>query len=281
MIFAALAVLPLFAASDPFPAVYDEHSPSGYSSGVYVHVNGDTNKGRVGLLQGKNPLAVKDDKGVSDIDRLKTLQELSKKPQLTPEEVAEAKAVTNALESKYGDLGVTLTDKTVQFKGRVVYCFLGYSGGEDSRAFHLQGGVGINKDIYTKVIITFIPRRNGFVNLSFGHGCWGYNWYPTQPHKTRYKYPNFGFARYAKIHAKGTTIKDGNLSNGRAWGCGGKFTDFPDKVKNEKVTEKPGEPVMSAWRTCQGLGQQIPVKANKEVTVTFYVKGDKCYNSKM
>jgi len=280
MTLAAAVALPLFAESDPFPAVYDEHSPSGYSGNVGIGIDGDTNKGRVGLLQGKNPLAVKDDKGVSDNDRIKELQEIAKKPKLTPEEIEKAKSLMALLEKKYGDLGINVTETNITFNTRIVYCFMGYSGGEDSRAFHLYGNVGISKDQYTKVIFTFIPRRNGFVNIGFGHGCFGYNWYDTKPNRTPYKYPNFGFARYAKIQAKGTTIRDGNIGNGKAWGCGGKFPCFPDKIKNSKVTEPSGQPVMSAWRTWQGFGQQIPVKANKEILVTFYVKGDKCYSSK-
>jgi len=236
-VFAALcAAAPLFAKGEPFIAVYDIHSPSEEIKTVHVGITGETEKGRVSLLQGKNPLIAKKTDGSPVVD-------------VSAE------------------------------KCKVDFYPMSYSGGEDNRAFNLYCHVPVQKDVFKKVYISFIPRRDGFVRLNVGHWGTTWQWYDTKPKKTMYEYPDFAFAKYGRFSAIGTTLKDPMLSKPAQWGAGGKFQWFPKDVKTEIVTEKDA-PVPKSLRTFCDLNQLIPVKKDKEVVISFYVCGGERFKSK-
>lgn len=161
-------------------------------------------------------------------------------------------------------------------KCKVVYCPLSNSGGEDNRAFRLGGSVSISKDAWIKVVITFIPRLDGKVGFSIGHG----GGYRQKSPGVNMDYPDFGYVRYAKFETKNTSLKDPSVGNPSAWGCA-KFwvADFQSKIKAQSISD-PDAPVMKVMRTPMGIGQTIPVKKDKEVTITFYVRGDETFTAK-
>lgn len=160
----------------------------------------------------------------------------------------------------------------------VRFVVLNFNGAEESRSFHLRGGVNTKKDEYTKIVVCFTARRNGVVRFTAWHHGGGRNHHPGTP-PVPYEYPNYGLARYAKFWSRNTVFKDPNCGNPKAWGIG-KFECFPNKIKAEKVMEQ-NQAVSSALRTPKGISQLIPVKANKEVTITFYVRADEIHNAKM
>ncbi|MBO5959849.1 MAG: hypothetical protein J6Q65_06975, partial [Lentisphaeria bacterium] len=41
------------------------------------------------------------------------------------------------------------------------YVFLGFHGGEANRSFNLHGSVSVQKNKWTRLVVTFIPRKNG------------------------------------------------------------------------------------------------------------------------
>ena len=230
------AAMPLFGAGDPFVAVYDTFSPSDTTKTIHIWLDGETQKGRVSFLMGKNPLVAKK---------------------------ADGSPVVNVADEKC----------------KVEFCRLNYNGGEDNRAFKLYGYVSVEKDVFKKVYISFIPRRDGFVRLSVGHWGMTWQWHDTKPERTRYEYPDFGFARYAKFSATNTKLNDPMLSKPAAWGAGEKFQWFPKNVKSEVITEK-NAPVSKSLRTFRDISQVIPVKKEKEVVISFYVCGDDRFKSK-
>lgn len=152
-------------------------------------------------------------------------------------------------------------------------------GSEDGRAFHLQGGVSFSRDVWTKVIFSFVPRLDGKVRISVSHGG---SRFRDKVTKKEFQFPNWGYCRYAKFEViQGTRLVDSNIQNMGKWGIGKNAYPnvFRKDIKCEMINDKDG-PTVKVLRSTTGLSQVIPVKKDTPVMISFYVKGDDWFDAK-
>ncbi len=261
LILASLAILVGFTlySADRIEDVYDLFNP-GTVGAVSFGIDGECSGQRVSLFYGKNPLAVDEDgKPVKRDEKGNLLLGEDGKPLVQPRDMPDPhpNVITR-------------------------YCAMQNQGGEDNRAFHMGGSCGISRTKWTKIIITFVPRLDGKVRFSVGGNYGGRNF--NRETKEYYKYPNYGFVRYAKFSIKNSKFNDPLISKWSNWGIpmSNYYPQvFKDKIKitytNEKLEEAP---FTKALRSTCGLSQIIPVKKNKEVTISFYVRADDCFSAK-
>lgn len=183
------------------------------------------------------------------------------------------------------------------------YCAIGYVGGEDTRAFHLEGIFPIVRGKWHRIVFEFIPRRDGKVKFSMDH--WKHWRYQGQDdddlddataimdRRIKYKYMDVRYVKYAKFWTENTTLRDPNTTKPKAWCAypganmlvpgpdGPRITyAFVNKIKPTIVTEPEDAPVKKSLRTSNDICQFIPVKANQKVIVSFYVCGDDYFLAK-
>lgn len=158
-------------------------------------------------------------------------------------------------------------------------CKMGYSGGEASRAFCLRANTPISKDKWTKVTISFKSRLDGQVRFTVSQGYSQSNKLDCKGHY----FNDFGYANYGKFEIKGSLLKDPACKTPKVWGIvKSKDDPFANKIKAtlEKTKDK-SEPVTQWIRTPVRMEQIINVKKDKDVTISFFVKGDTYYHAKM
>lgn len=162
-------------------------------------------------------------------------------------------------------------------KYKTVYCKLNNYGAEDNRSFHLVNHrVPVKTDEWTKVVFSFIPRRDGKVLVEFGsEGGW---WYQ-QSTKQRSKYRNLHYSYFAKFDSENAQFKDPNFTNFRAWNVQTTWNPFR-QLKAEIINEKDG-PALRVMKVMDRLSQIINVKKEKEVVFSFYVKGGDTFKCKL
>lgn len=154
-----------------------------------------------------------------------------------------------------------------------VYCFLGFHGGEANRSFNLHGSVNVKKNKWTRVVVTFIPRKTGKIRFSMGGGG-GRKLYPD---KSPYKFSNIVYRRFAGLTSENTTFKDPKFTNVKTWRTS-KNWHFP-RIKAEVVTDQEC-PERRCFRVLNTVSQDIPVKADEMVTIMFYYRSDDCFEAK-
>lgn len=157
---------------------------------------------------------------------------------------------------------------------KTVYCFLGFHGGEADRSFRLHGSVRVEKNKWTRVVVTFIPRKSGKIRFSMGGGG-GSKLYPD---KTPYKYRDIVFRRFAGLTCENTTFKDPKFTSTKTWRTARNW--HFNSIKAEVITDSEC-PERRCFRVLSGLSQDIPVKENKMVTIMFYYRSDDCFDGKM
>lgn len=172
------------------------------------------------------------------------------------------------------------------------YCAAGYVGGEDVRAFHLEGIFGIKKGEWRRVVVEFTPRRDGKVSFAIDH--WVHRRYQGQEEddlndaqaiaeqRIPYKYCDLRFVRYAKFWTENTVFRDPGTSKIKPWCAYGGTRlrgAFANKIKPTIVLEKEG-PVKKSIRVSNDIHQVIPVKANQKVIIVFYACGDDYFLAK-
>lgn len=154
------------------------------------------------------------------------------------------------------------------------YCFLGFHGGEANRAFNLHGSVGVAKNKWTRIVVTFVPRKTGKVRFSMGGGG-GRKHYPD---KSLYKYANLVFRRFAGLTCENTKFNDPKFTKAKPWNTS-TWWHFR-AIKAEVITD-PECPEKRCFRALNTLSQVIPVTADKMVTIIFYYRSDDCFDAKM
>lgn len=153
------------------------------------------------------------------------------------------------------------------------YAILNFWGNEDSRAFNLAAWKDVPDGKWVKIVITFIPRKSGKVRLEVG---------PTlskqfYPDKTFYKYADLGYSRYAKLTAVNAKFKDPDFKKPKMWGLQ-KYYYFND-IKSEFIDD-PEAPGGKCLRAIGRIKQEVSVKANVPVTITFYYRSDDYFKAK-
>ena len=153
------------------------------------------------------------------------------------------------------------------------YVMLNFWGNEDNRAFNLHRLLEVPEGKWVKYIITFVPRKSGKVRIDFGPQC-GRQHYPD---KTFYKYADLAWGRYAKLTATGAKVKDPDFKQPKAWGMQ-KFYYF-NTLKSEVITDADA-PGGKCLRATGRINQEIAVKANVPVTITFFYRSDDYFKAK-
>ncbi len=164
-------------------------------------------------------------------------------------------------------------------KYKTEYIRLKNQGAEDNRSFHLHGGIGISSDEWKKVIFSFVPRRDGRVTIKFGTQgdyWWDYSTVPRIPSK----YPNLQYTFYANAEAKNTQLRDAKFTSVKAWRTTAFIKPFRGETKAETVSE-PGAPSPRVFKSIGWMSQVINVKKDKEVVISFYVRGGDWFKSKL
>lgn len=246
LVIAASAICSIHAQKVKNPKVedvYDLYKPKNTGGvSIWVHGEGHGIKGRISLFFGRNPLTT-DKEGKFVEDKANAMLQPDPAPVVT------------------------------KFVG------LRNHGSEDGRAFHLYGHVGFGREVWTKVIFSFVPRLTGKVRISVSHGGGRFRDPVT---KKEFQFPNWGYCRYAKFEViQGTKLTDPNLQNKTKWGIGRNPYPgvFPKQIKCEMISDKDG-PTVKVLRSTTGLSQIIPVKKDQPVMISFYVKGDDWFDAK-
>ncbi len=154
------------------------------------------------------------------------------------------------------------------------YCFLQFHGGEDNRAFNLHGSIHVAKNKWTRIVLTFIPRKNGKVRFSAGGGG-GRKMYPD---KTYYKYENLAYRRYAGLTFENTRFQDPKFTRAKSWNTPAR--KHFNAIKAEVITDQEC-PQKRCFRALDTISQTIDVKADKMVTIIFYYRSDDCFEAKL
>ncbi len=153
-----------------------------------------------------------------------------------------------------------------------VYCKLNNYGGEDIRAFHLGALVPLKDGEWKRIVINFIPRRNGKVKLFLRA--------EHHPELDMFEkdYYNMFWGRYAKLEAVNAKFKDTAFSKPKYWNAD-KFYYFPKELKSEVIAEE-GAPTPKVLRAVMPVWQECTVKKDMPVTISFYVRNDNAFLSK-
>ncbi len=164
-------------------------------------------------------------------------------------------------------------------KYKTEYIRLVNTGAEDNRSFHLEGSHAVSKDEWKKLIFSFTPRRDGRVTIKFGNQgdyWWDYSTVPRIPSK----YPNLHYTFYANAEAKNTQLRDPKFTSVRTWRTTAFIKPFRAETKAETVSEQ-GAPTPRVLKSIGHMSQVINVKKDKEVVISFYVRGGDCFKSKL
>ncbi len=158
------------------------------------------------------------------------------------------------------------------------YVKLSNHGAEDNRAFRLHGSRGVSKDKWKRLVFSFVPRRDGKVRIHFGRdGGWRHD-YSTNP-ATPARYGNIHYTYYAKATIKNAVLKDPNFTSARMWNSASFKSPFRS-IKAESMTEK-GAPAAKIFKSIDHMRQDITVKKDKEVVVSFYVRSGDFFECKL
>ncbi len=155
---------------------------------------------------------------------------------------------------------------------QTVYCKMNNYGNEDNRAFTLGGLVPLKDGEWKRIVINFIPRRNGKVRL--------YLRAEHHPVMDMFEkdYYNMCWGRFAKLEAVNAKFKDPNFTKPKLWNVD-KFYYFPKEIKSEVLAED-GAPTPKVLRAVMPVWQDVAVKKDVPVTITFYTRNDNAFLSK-
>lgn len=157
-----------------------------------------------------------------------------------------------------------------------VYARLINIGSEDGRAFSMWTSAPISMNEWTRITVSFVPRMNGKVRFGI-----------RPEHATfvpGFIYPTLRFICVANLTAQNTKFQDTFFDKrlNKTWNVvpfGNKL--WEEKLKPEQFKNVPDAPGKKYVKTCRDLTQEISVKKEKPVVVTFYVKADYEYLSKI
>ncbi len=161
-------------------------------------------------------------------------------------------------------------------KFKTEYVVLRNYGAEDNRAFRLHANPQVGKDEWKKLVFSFVPRRDGKVEIKIGRQ--GQHWYDKES-KTWGRYPDLWYTFYTKAEAKNTTLKDPNFTNAKAWRSQPFIEPFRS-LKAEYITEE-NAPTARVLKSIGWMYQVLPVKKDKEVVISFYVRGGDFFKCKL
>lgn len=154
-----------------------------------------------------------------------------------------------------------------------LYCFLGFHGGEANRSFNLHGSVRVQKNKWTRIVVTFIARKKGKVRFSTGGGG-GRKLYPD---KSLYKYANLVYRRFADLSCINSKFKDPKFTSAKLWNTS-RYWHF-NSLKAEVISDQEC-PAKRCFRVVNGISQVIPVEKDEQVTIIFYYRSDDCFEAK-
>lgn len=157
-----------------------------------------------------------------------------------------------------------------------IYARLVNMGSEDGRAFNMWASAPISKDEWTRVTVSFVPRMNGQVRFGI-----------MTEHATfvpGFIYPTLRFIYVANLSSQNTKFQDTFFEKrlNKTWNVvpfGNKR--WEEKLKPEQFRNTPDAPGKKYVKTCRNMTQIIKVKKEQPVVVTFYVKADYEYLSKI
>ncbi len=151
------------------------------------------------------------------------------------------------------------------------YLQLNNYGGEDNRAFSLYAFHKIQRDQWTKFVLSFTPRVDGKVEISLGsnYAVW---------HKDK-EYPALRYCNLADFSIAGNSgkVRNPKFDKPKSWGDNPYHDKSWEKVIGPDIVKDKSAPGGVYLKTYRNMSQTFNVKKDVPVIFSFYVRADNMY----